>query len=85
MKSLEKRIGRHERAWQPETRDGMMTWSAICFFAALQTNWPDPETALRFLQAEYRSLAARWDASQARLQRGCKRRGLPNRTRQRVQ
>jgi hypothetical protein len=69
MKSLEKRIVRLERAWQPETRDGTMTWSEFCFLRAIHTIWPDPETAPKFLQAEYHNLAARWDGGQARLRK----------------
>jgi hypothetical protein len=68
MKSLERRIVRLERAWQPETGAGM-TWGEYCFFMAIPTIWPDLQTAPKFLQAEHRSLAARWDASRARFQK----------------
>ncbi len=67
MKSLERRIMRLEWAWQPEGAG--VTLDELCFFMAIPTIWPDLQAAPKFLQSEHRSLAARWDASQARLQK----------------
>ena len=58
MKSLERRIVRLERARRPEMPHGIL-YDELCLLAAIQTIWPDLETAPNFLQAEYRSLAVR--------------------------
>ena len=43
MKSLEKRIVRLQRAWQPETLNGIL-YDELCLFMAIETIWPDLKT-----------------------------------------
>jgi hypothetical protein len=39
MRSLEKRIARLQRAWQPETPNGIL-YDELCLFMAIETIWP---------------------------------------------
>jgi len=60
VKSLEKRIQRLERAWQPGLKTGVY-WPEVVFVTKFRQKWPNRDTAPKFALAAYDEIMQRFD------------------------